>query len=67
MKQSSSTTLHSKVSRPPTKALYSIHDQLDDLRVKEIDLERAKAELYQKAEEHRFQVDLDRARKEFDR
>jgi hypothetical protein len=30
------------VKRPPTKALYSIHDQLDDLRLKELDLERAK-------------------------
>jgi hypothetical protein len=40
--------------RPPTKALYSISDQLEDLRHKEMELERAKLEFFKKAEEHRF-------------
>ena len=45
-RQSSSSTAltsgFSMVRRPPTKALYSIHDQLDDLRLKELELEKAK-------------------------
>jgi hypothetical protein len=43
-RQSTSSTASglSLPKRPQTKALYSLHDQLDDLRVKELDLERAK-------------------------
>jgi len=52
---------------PQSKALYSIHDQLDDLRLKELELERAKVELYNKAEEHRYKVELDGKQREFEK
>jgi hypothetical protein len=38
---------------------------LEDLRHKEVELERAKLEFFKKAEEHRFQKDLDSAKADF--
>jgi hypothetical protein len=40
---------------------------LDDLRIKEIELERAKVELYHKAEEHRYKVELDAKQRDFEK
>eukprot|EP00347_Sterkiella_histriomuscorum_P005459 403356532 len=53
-----------KKRMPPSQALYSIQDQLEDLRHKELDLEKAKLDFFKKAEEHRFQQDLQQAKKD---
>ena len=58
------TTSRKKMA--PSKALYSIQEQIDDLRVKEVELERAKLDFYKKAEEQRYQSDLEHAKKEFE-
>ena len=56
----------SRKKMPPSKALYSIQEQIDDLRVKEVELERAKLDFYKKAEEQRYQSDLDQAKRDFE-
>jgi hypothetical protein len=39
---------------------------LEDLRYKEIELERAKLDFFKKAEEHRYNEDLKKAKAEFE-
>ncbi|TNV84953.1 hypothetical protein FGO68_gene160 [Halteria grandinella] len=64
--RASTTATQSKAFLPKqSKALYSLHDQFEDLRHKELQLEKAKLDFYVKAEETHYRNDLERAKADF--